>query len=206
MDCEERPWIVSDATPDKLNARPGRERLLQAAGELFGFSPFGDVSVSQILARSGLQAPTLYHHFGDKEGLFVEWADSAFRDLGHALRSDLEVSSSLLESLTAITRALTRENQMDVLRVLRDADRLTRTEGRDQVYAGYFQWLYEPLCAVLMRGVEHGEVRPEPLGRMAAGFVLGALSSSPNWGVPGSAPTDDHAWWPRCFLDGFGKD
>ncbi|OMH34832.1 TetR/AcrR family transcriptional regulator [Tersicoccus sp. Bi-70] len=48
---------------------PARERLIQAATTLLTQAQGGPVSTRQITDLAGVKAPTLYHHFGDKEGL-----------------------------------------------------------------------------------------------------------------------------------------
>ncbi|MDQ6753224.1 MAG: TetR/AcrR family transcriptional regulator [Actinomycetota bacterium] len=47
-----------------------KERLLQAAAALLADSAGAPVSTRQITELAGVTAPTLYHHFRDKEGLF----------------------------------------------------------------------------------------------------------------------------------------
>lgn len=185
-------------------SRSGRLRLLSAANDLFGGQPFAEVAVAELLASAGVRAPTLYHHFSDKEGLFVAWAESAFREIGTEVSGTPSAAVGTLEGLSLFTKALAKPDQIDILRVLRDADRLKRPESKDRVYAAYFQSLYEPLCELLLRSIERGEVRADSIGHMAATFMLGSLSVSPRWGVPGSAPSDDPTWWPRSFLSGFG--
>jgi AcrR family transcriptional regulator len=46
-----------------------RDRLLWAAAELLDAAPGEPVSTRAICARAGVGAPTLYHHFGSKQGL-----------------------------------------------------------------------------------------------------------------------------------------
>lgn len=46
-----------------------RDRLLLAAGQLLHEAQGGNVSTRAICERAGVQAPTLYHHFGSKQGL-----------------------------------------------------------------------------------------------------------------------------------------
>lgn len=55
---------------------PTRDRLLAAAGELLTESP--DVSTRAICDRAGVQAPTLYHYFGNKQGLLAAVVESGF--------------------------------------------------------------------------------------------------------------------------------
>ena len=47
-----------------------RERVLRAAAKLLAESGGEPVSTRAVLAEAGVGAPTLYHHFGDKQGLF----------------------------------------------------------------------------------------------------------------------------------------
>src|SRR4051794_5692907 len=51
------------------NATSTRDRLLLAAGQLLHEAQGGPVSTRAICERAGVQAPTLYHHFGSKQGL-----------------------------------------------------------------------------------------------------------------------------------------
>jgi AcrR family transcriptional regulator len=51
-------------------SEPGtRERILQAAARLLAESGGEPVSTRAVCAAAGVGAPTLYHHFGDKDGL-----------------------------------------------------------------------------------------------------------------------------------------
>ncbi|MBE1537418.1 TetR/AcrR family transcriptional regulator [Actinomadura algeriensis] len=47
-----------------------RERILRAAARLIAESGGEPVSTRAICGAAGVGAPTLYHHFGDKQGLF----------------------------------------------------------------------------------------------------------------------------------------
>ncbi|ALE93333.1 TetR family transcriptional regulator [Arthrobacter alpinus] len=59
---------------------PPKARLLKAAAELLANSAGGAVSTRQITELACVSAPTLYHHFGDKEGLFNAVVDAKFED------------------------------------------------------------------------------------------------------------------------------
>ncbi|GAA0618782.1 TetR/AcrR family transcriptional regulator [Kribbella sandramycini] len=53
-----------------------RDRLLLAAAELLQST--GTVSTRAVCERAGVQAPTLYHHFGSKQGLIDAVANHGF--------------------------------------------------------------------------------------------------------------------------------
>lgn len=55
--------------PPKAESDQARERLLQAAIDLFSERGFAATPVSAICERAGVAKPALYWHFGNKEGL-----------------------------------------------------------------------------------------------------------------------------------------
>ena len=59
---------------------PPKARLLHAAAELLASSGGSTVSTRQITQLAGVTAPTLYHHFGDKEGLFDAVVAAGFEE------------------------------------------------------------------------------------------------------------------------------
>lgn len=59
---------------------PAKMRLLRAAAELLANSAGAPVSTRQITQLAGVSAPTLYHHFGDKEGLFDAVVAAGFEE------------------------------------------------------------------------------------------------------------------------------
>jgi len=52
-----------------------KARILEAASELLARSADADVSTRAVGEAAGVTAPTLYHHFGDKEGLLTAVVD-----------------------------------------------------------------------------------------------------------------------------------
>jgi AcrR family transcriptional regulator len=68
--------------------RDTRQALIDAAAEVIARGGVEAASTREIYARAGVKAPTLYHHFGDKQGLLDAVVTDAFeRYLGakHAL-------------------------------------------------------------------------------------------------------------------------
>lgn len=59
--------------------RPARERLLDAAGELFYESGIAATGVDAVLARARVSPATLYAHFPGKDGLVAAYLERRFR-------------------------------------------------------------------------------------------------------------------------------
>jgi AcrR family transcriptional regulator len=60
-----------------------RERIIECATDLLGRKGYGALSVSAVCKLADVSAPSLYWHFGNKEGLLAEL-------LKHALRRDAD--------------------------------------------------------------------------------------------------------------------
>lgn len=79
------------------NSDNTRDRLLRAAAELLDEAAGGDVSTRAVCVRAGVAAPTLYHHFGSKDGLLravVEYGLGQYES--HDERTDGEDSLAAL--------------------------------------------------------------------------------------------------------------
>src|ERR1700687_3577270 len=59
----------SQAPPARESTPSAKDRLLLAAADLLDAAGGGEVSTRAICERAGVQAPTLYHHFGNKQAL-----------------------------------------------------------------------------------------------------------------------------------------
>ncbi len=66
-------------------ASPTREAILAAAEEILSRGGEGALSIREVCARVGVTAPTIYHHFGDKDGLVAEVVDACFAEFDRAL-------------------------------------------------------------------------------------------------------------------------
>ncbi len=156
--------------------RPGaRERLEQAALELFVDQGFADTTVPQIAARAGLTTRTFFRHFADKrEVLFAGdgelpalvaqlWADTP---------ADLPPVAAIRHGLTTVARTRFEYNY-DYLRtrraVVQADDSLRERELRKR--------------SILADAIHHGFTSrgvDEPTAALAAGIAVTVLGVALN--------------------------
>ncbi|MDC3962266.1 TetR/AcrR family transcriptional regulator [Polyangium jinanense] len=55
-----------------------RRAILDAAAELLAEAGAERLSIREVCARAGVTAPTVYHHFGDKDGLVLQVLEDSF--------------------------------------------------------------------------------------------------------------------------------
>lgn len=98
-----------------------RKKLIEVARRTFAEYGYADTSMDKLTAEAGLTRGALYHHFGDKRGLFaavVDQIDSQMAEYAqqHREQPDDLWGGLLLEGQTYIQNALNPEFQRIVLR------------------------------------------------------------------------------------------
>lgn len=176
---------------------------MDAAG-LFREGAYQDVSVAQLVAKARVQPPTLYHYFGDKEGLFVEWAETSIDVLGNEMRNGLQPPADFRTALAHIGGCLASPRHPGVLQIQRDTETLVRPESRERIVSSLHQAVFEPLYAILLVGMERGMLKPDPVRRTASVFIVVADAHRPGNGLSEIEAMDDFQWWVDRFLRGFG--
>ena len=198
------PHRVMSSASTTQNGANGKQRVLDAAQALFAEGSFGDIGVALILERAGVQAPTLYHHFGDKEGLFLAWAEQTFKRVQDTIHANTG-GDSTIEALTRYATTLLIAVDFDLPQVLRDAPRLQRPESRDIVLGAYMSAVVEPLATILVEAVATGELRAEPLPQMTDVFLGGLLALRGPQMVGGDLAVKA-SWWCQGFIRGFAAE
>jgi AcrR family transcriptional regulator len=101
------PWAVAGERPAPVTARGQRtrQRVLEAAEELFRAKPLADVSVSDIAARSSVSIGSFYRYFTDKEEIFLEILSGVYVAMYEQARNGWDPQRGIRENLHATTRA-----------------------------------------------------------------------------------------------------
>lgn len=60
--------------PKRPGARPTRDRLIDAAIEVFAEHGFGGTTITDVAERAGISGPAVYKHFGGKADLLIKSA------------------------------------------------------------------------------------------------------------------------------------
>ena len=98
-----------------------RKKLIEVARCAFAEYGYADTSMDKLTAEAGLTRGALYHHFGDKKGLFAAVVDQIDSEMAEYAGQHLEQPNDrweglMLEGRTYIENALNAEFQQIVLR------------------------------------------------------------------------------------------
>ncbi len=95
--------------PDTKVKRSPRERLLQAASELFYAEGVQSVGIDRVIERAGVAKASLYSTFGSKEELVCAYLDARHAQVLGRLRSAADAVEDPVERLLAVFDAQARQ-------------------------------------------------------------------------------------------------
>jgi len=163
----------------------GKQRLIAAADKLFSQASFDDVSVAELLEESGLKAPSLYHHFGDKEGLYVAWVKSAIQTTGASLPTYSDEMEPVA-MMNAIAETLTQAAPLDVLQIGKDLKNVKSNGKAAEVSRLMQSEIIEPVSKAIALAQKGGFFPEGDLPELTRLFLHSTMFSHPNYaGVNG---------------------
>lgn len=153
---------------------PARNRVLEAALALFSEQGYFNTSVPDIVRRSGVSTGSIYHHFGDKQGIARALYSTLLEEMDAALATQCQQHEGARDRACAVIALLFAHTEAAPL----DMAFMLSTRHRE------FMPDEPPICSsrpfnrmreIVTEGIASGEIRPgEPLV-LAASLFGGAL-------------------------------
>jgi AcrR family transcriptional regulator len=167
--------------PLRADARRNRERILQAAREVF--AKYGiDAQMDDIAQRAGVGVGTVYRHFPTKEALMAELVRQTFRRFAAGARDALQRDGEPFAVFAEMLR--------------RNADELARDAGMQQVLTGAGEHIWaqsqtelDELNALTAELIAHAQqagtmrvdVRATDIGMLMCGLCATMTQSRPGF-------------------------
>jgi AcrR family transcriptional regulator len=102
------PAKTKTSAYDAAAKRSPRDRLLQAASELFYAEGVQSVGIDRVIERAGVAKASLYSTFGSKEGLVCAYLNARHEETLARLRSAVAATEDPIERLLAVFDAQAR--------------------------------------------------------------------------------------------------
>jgi AcrR family transcriptional regulator len=152
-----------------------KARILEAAAELIADSPDADISTREVCEAAGVSAPSIYHYFGDKEGLLAAVVDHA---VACYLDSKREAAAADHDDVADDLRA-GWDNHLEFARENPGMYRLLWTPAVSRESRAAAEG-HEALRMVLERGASRGQLRMsiDTAARVVMAAVTGAALST----------------------------
>jgi AcrR family transcriptional regulator len=170
-----RPERIPVTDTTTIAPAGGRERILREATEKFVAAGYAAVSMQQIADAAGVTKATLYHHFRDKEDLFLEVMRLAMRRAQDQLAAAAASGSTLRDQLIAVAIHHFGSERTDLQRLFGDLHQHAGEEGKRAFWDTCDRpWTFlEPAIAA---AIDRGEIAPIDPG-FASRVVLGTIAS-----------------------------
>jgi TetR/AcrR family transcriptional regulator len=94
------------SSPAERHADDTRERIIDAAQEIFARDGFVGAKMQEIADRVGIQRPSLFYHFKNKEALFVAAHEQVFARIEPIFRESLSPDGDPFVQLDRVSRAV----------------------------------------------------------------------------------------------------
>lgn len=148
-----------DHVTPKLDAETldGRARILRASRALFTEHGFRAVSMQQIADEAGVNKATLYHHFADKEALFVEVLHQEFDRIHTHLNALVPEQGTLRSQLLHVATEMLRGPAPDIGRLMADLRESVSAERRAELMSKASP-PWDSLVPIFERARERGEI------------------------------------------------
>lgn len=154
-----------------LAGSSGRARILEQARRLFLEQGYAAVSMQQIADAAGVNKATLYHHFRDKEDLFLAVFGAELARIEGAVREALTDAGTLRQRLQRVAAWFLASPDCDVGRLLAELKRHVGEERRAELHRRVrFPW--EVLLPVLQASAAELRVEPELVAELFFGMLV----------------------------------
>jgi AcrR family transcriptional regulator len=165
--------MVSINTELPVAQTRGRDRILREARALFTAQGYAAVSMQQIADAASVNKATLYHHFRDKEDLFVSVMVEEFGRLATSVGTVVAEGGTLRDQLQRVAAYVFASRQSDFGRLAADLRENVSGQRRTELM-GRCPAPWEPISLAVARAVADGEVRdvdPDLVARLFFAMV-----------------------------------
>lgn len=156
--------------------REVRERIYDAARELFLKHGFAATTVEQIAERADVAETTFFNHFQSKGDLLQEMTREVAARLEAMLAQQLATPGTAIERIAGFAKSVVKsigEAQSLVRDVLLELLRSSSHPGKPLPYVAS---VYDPFTEILRQGQTQGNVRKDRDARLLAEMVIGTLN------------------------------
>ena len=185
-----------------ITAESPRDRVLNAAEELFMLRGYAAVTLRDIAGEVGIKHTSLYHHVpGGKEELFVEVVRRSLERHRIGIRDAITgAAPDIRARLHAVSDWFLSQTPMDLVRMTRSDIPSLSSESSDRLAQLTYQTILRPIEDVLRDAHDGGEIANDQFGLVAGGLV-GMVQSL--FSVPDYAVRPSRADMGRNLIDAF---
>ncbi|AIS61214.1 TetR/AcrR family transcriptional regulator [Listeria ivanovii] len=153
-----------------------RRKILDTASDLFMEKGYRAVSTREIANRVNITQPALYHHFEDKEALYIEVVRELTQQIQIEMQPLLESTKSREEQLRDMLIMLIEKHPTNILLMIHDILNEMKPENQYLLYKLWQQTYLIPFQKFFQKQEATGELREGVSAEVAARYCLATIS------------------------------
>jgi len=138
--------------------RGARKRLLREGLRLFMQQGFASVSTRQICVAAGVTQPSLYHHFGSKEGLYLAVVEAWLADLHAGMTQAIAQGATFRARLHTLATYFWSGQAGEYQAIQHDALQHMPHENIVALRVTIHSLVVSPLLELMREGIASGEL------------------------------------------------
>ncbi len=139
-----------------LHEEETRHTILRTAQQLFMEHGYRAVSTRQIADGCGLTQPALYHHFSDKQDLYVAVMKESLAETQAALERIVSRNDGVQERLKRIARYLLSNTERDHTMMMHDIQQELSVESRTTLNQAFQAGIIVPIRSLIEEAIGAG--------------------------------------------------
>ncbi|WP_222127392.1 TetR/AcrR family transcriptional regulator [Bacillus sp. X1(2014)] len=137
--------------------------IIHTARSLFMELGYRAVSTRQIAQICGVTQPAIYHHFKNKQTLYVEVMKQTLHQTELDLNAILSQFTTFQERLTQIALYMTEHFEMDLAQMFHDISHELHPTEQQHLYQSWAKAFLTPFEKMINDGVSTGEIKKPAL-------------------------------------------
>ncbi|MEH7081362.1 TetR/AcrR family transcriptional regulator [Neobacillus drentensis] len=137
--------------------------IIHTARSLFMELGYRAVSTRQIAQICGVTQPAIYHHFKNKQTLYVEVMKQTLHQTELDLNAILSQFTTFQERLTQIALYMTAHFEMDLAQMFHDISHELHPTEQQHLYQSWVKAFLTPFEKMINDGVSTGEIKKPAL-------------------------------------------
>ncbi|UVI29621.1 TetR/AcrR family transcriptional regulator [Paenibacillus spongiae] len=167
---------------NKNASQETRASIIKTAKKLFMELGYRAVSTRQIADACGLTQPALYHHFSDKESLYVEVLQTVCSETRRALERIIKREQHIRNRLVQIVHYMMASHPDDLNTMFHDIRHELSAPSQAAILQCWQEAYLLPIVGVFEAGQQEGRLRdPRQFGMdadMSARLLMGLINQS----------------------------
>ncbi|WP_413302376.1 TetR/AcrR family transcriptional regulator [Bacillus sp. 1P10SD] len=148
----------------EINPKETYQLIIKTAERLFMEYGYRAVSTRQIADLCDITQPALYHHFKNKQTLYVAVIEHVLHHTEKDLNGILAQFTTFQERLIQITTYMMDQFEMDMSQMFHDMHHELSLDDQQRVHQLWVKGFLMPIVTMINDGVSNGEIKnPEEL-------------------------------------------